>query len=202
MDFGESTYRTERVRRSERNEERAKWSREDQTESTEEINAEIGHAMVLNRGLDRRLSGEGEEGRAEGAATYKTFIADDRGEDYENRVWWTGWSWWFGGKGWASSKWKNKYYNERVLPTEDEVGRRVEDDWCESRVSGPRRTRSIAISENLTSFPFSAHTGGCAVWWGQMSWRFSSTLGKVTIILQGNTLSAKQLIVFINHGLT
>ena len=79
-------YPTERVRRSERNEERAKWSREDQTESTEEINAEIGHAMVLNRGLDRRLSGEGEEGRAEGAATYRTCVADGRGEDRKDQV--------------------------------------------------------------------------------------------------------------------
>ena len=126
--------------------------------------------MVLNRGLDRRLSGEGEEGRAEGAATYKTFIADDRGEDYENRVWWTGWSWWFGGKGWASSKWKNKYYNERVLPTEDEVGRRVDDsEPVATSAEVGCQTRSIPIFKNLTSFPFSPHTSGCAVWWGWMS---------------------------------
>ena len=31
------------------------------------------------------------------------------------------------------------------------------------------RTRLIAMTENLTSFPFLAHTGGCAVWWGRMS---------------------------------
>ena len=86
MDFGESTYRTERVRRSERNEERAKWSREDQTESTEEINAEIGHAMVLNRGLDRISSVEDEEGWAEGTTTYGTSAADGRGEDRKDQV--------------------------------------------------------------------------------------------------------------------
>ena len=39
------------------------------------------------------------------------------------------------------------------------------------------RTRLTAMAENLTSFPFLAHTGGCAVWWGRMSWKFSSIGG-------------------------
>ena len=83
---GDSTYLTERVRGVEQNEERAKWSHEDQSASTEEINAEIRHAAVLNRGLDRRPSAKGEEGRAEGAATYRTCVADGRGEDRKDQV--------------------------------------------------------------------------------------------------------------------
>ena len=47
-----------------------------------------------------------------------------------------------------------------MLEGEDEVGR--------SR-RGHKGTRLITITENLTSFPFLAHTGGCAIWWGWMS---------------------------------
>ena len=47
-----------------------------------------------------------------------------------------------------------------MLEMEDEVGQG-------QRGSG--RTWLVTIAENLTSFPFLAHTGGCAVWWGWMS---------------------------------
>ena len=47
-----------------------------------------------------------------------------------------------------------------MLEMEDEVGQG-------QRGSGG--TWLITIAENLTSFPFLAHTGGCAVWWGWMS---------------------------------
>ena len=47
-----------------------------------------------------------------------------------------------------------------MLEMEDEVGQG-------QRGSGG--TSLITIVENLTSFPFLAHTGGCAVWWGWMS---------------------------------
>ena len=165
-DVGESTYLTQRVRRVEWNEERVKWSRETQIASTEKINAEIWHAAVLNR----RPSADGGEGRAEGATTYGTIAADNRGEDREDRVWWTGWSQWFGWKGWACSKWRNRYYDEGKLPTEDEVGRRVDDsEPVATSAEVGCQTRSIPIFKNLTSFPFSPHTSGCAVWWGWMS---------------------------------
>ena len=41
-----------------------------------------------------------------------------------------------------------------MLEVEDEVRR-----GCEGN-------RLITIAENLTSSPFLAYTGGCAVWWG------------------------------------
>ena len=59
--IGESTYLIERVRGAERNEERAKWSREDQTTSIEEINAEIWHTAVLNRGRARKVKKVGQK---------------------------------------------------------------------------------------------------------------------------------------------
>ena len=130
----------------------------------EEINVEIQHAAVLNRGLDRISSVEDEEGWAEGTTTYGTSAADGRGEDREDRVSWFGW------KGWACSKWRNRYYDEGKLPTEDEVGRRVDDsEPVATSAEVGCQTRSIPIFKNLTSFPFSPHTSGCAVWWGWMS---------------------------------
>ena len=44
----------------------------------------------------------------------------------------------------------------------------VEDEVKRSR-RGCNETWLIPITENLTSFPFWAHTDGCAVWWGRMS---------------------------------
>ena len=85
----------------------------------EEINVEIQHAAVLNRGLDRISSVEDEEGWAEGTTTYGTSAADGRGEDREDRVSWFGW------KGWASSKWRKRNYDERKLSIEDELKRTV-----------------------------------------------------------------------------
>ena len=41
------------------------------------------------------------------------------------------------------------------------------------------RARLAALAENLAFSPlYLAHTGGCAVRWGRMSWRFSSVGGK------------------------
>ena len=47
-----------------------------------------------------------------------------------------------------------------LLEVEDEVKRNPR---------GRDETQLITITENLTSFPFLAHTNECAVWWERMS---------------------------------
>ena len=81
-DIWEATYLTEKVGGAERNEERAKGSREDQGASTGEINTESRHVVVVNRQLDRSRSATDEEGRAKEAATNET-VTDEQLEDKE-----------------------------------------------------------------------------------------------------------------------
>ena len=49
---------------------------------------------------------------------------------------------------------------------DEESATQANNDPRESQVSSPRWIHSVSIYEKITYFPFSTHTGGCAVWWG------------------------------------
>ena len=86
VDVEGSMYLIERVCGAERNEERAMWPRKGGATSTKEINAEIRHAAVPNRGIDQRATTEDKEGQTKGATTYGTSFANSRGEDRKDRL--------------------------------------------------------------------------------------------------------------------
>ena len=118
-----------------------------------------------DRGLDRRAY-------AANKRRARSTMAGREGR-CEHRTWWIGWSRCFGNmrriwrtgrlrwslwKGRACSKWKTK----------------------SSKVDKGAKDSVIRHGRKLTSFPFLAHTGGCAVWWGRMSWKFSSIGGNTS----------------------
>ena len=151
-DVEEAKYLSERVHGAERSTRRAMWPHKGRVTSTGMIDEEVRRMTVPNQRSQREES-ETWIGRIWwrqrlGEHRQVWWIGRSRRFETIRWRWWTGRRRWFAWKGWSCSKWKTK---------SGKSTRRL-------------RTRLVTLAENLAFFPLClAHTGGCAVRWGQMS---------------------------------